>query len=41
MCQIIIHKKMNLDDAINTRMTKEQEQAYLELHNVWINQRDD
>ena len=40
MSQIIIHKKMSIDEAINTRMTKEQERAYLELMNVWINQRD-
>jgi len=40
MSQIIIHKKMSLDEAINTRMTKEQEKAYLELMNIWVNQRD-
>jgi len=40
MAQIIIHKKMSIDEAINTRMNKEQEQAYLELMNIWVNQRD-
>ena len=34
------YKKMSIDQAINKRMNKEQEQAYLELMNVWINQRD-
>ena len=40
MSQIIIHKKMSLDEAITKTMTKEEEKAYLELMNVWITQRD-
>lgn len=34
------HKKMSIDEAINTKMNDEQERAYMELMNIWVNQRD-
>jgi len=40
MGEIIIHKKMSIDEAINTRMSKDDEKAYLELMGIWINQRE-
>lgn len=43
MSQIKTHykeKRMTIDEAINCRMNKTQEQAYLEIHNIWLNQRD-
>jgi len=40
MAQIIIKPKMTLDQAVNARRTEDQDKAYLELMNVWTNQRD-
>lgn len=33
-------KRMRIDEAVARRMTSQEERAYLELMNIWINQRD-
>lgn len=41
MSQIIPHYKMSLDEAVNRRMNKEEEELYLKFHEVSVTRRDD